>query len=74
MTQRMPEERGRFPPLMVRETMPHLGHGKHLCHLVEYQGIDIKEYKPLVKNAKFLCKVCGRVAAKDENLCEPVEL
>jgi DNA replicative helicase MCM subunit Mcm2 (Cdc46/Mcm family) len=54
--------------------MPHLGHGTHLCHLVEYEGIDIKSYKPLVKNAKFLCKKCGRVAAKEENLCEPIEL
>jgi len=54
--------------------MPHLGHGKHLCHLVEHVGIDINQYKPLVRNAKFLCRKCGRVAAKEENLCEPIKL
>lgn len=74
MAQREPQEAGRFPPLLVREPMPHLGHGTHLCHLVEWEGIDIKDYKPLVKSAKFLCKKCGRVAAKAENLCEPIEL
>jgi len=54
--------------------MPHLGHSKHLCNLVEVLGIPIDEYKPLVRNAKFLCKRCGRVAAKEENLCEPIKL
>jgi hypothetical protein len=52
---------------------PHLGHSKHLCHLAE-SGADLDEYKGLVKNAKFVCKVCGRAAAKAENLCEPVAL
>ncbi|UCB61634.1 MAG: hypothetical protein JSW72_08290 [Candidatus Bathyarchaeota archaeon] len=74
MTADIPIEKGRLPPLMVAEKMPHLGHGKHLCHLVEYKGVEIKEYKPLVKKAKFLCKNCGRVAAKEENLCEPIPL
>jgi hypothetical protein len=69
-----PLERGRYPPMWVREPMPHLGHGNHLCHMVEYLGVDIKDYKPLVKNAKYLCTKCGRVAAKQENLCEPIEL
>jgi len=73
MTEKIPVEEGRYPPIMTRE-MPHLGHAKHLCHLVEHRGIDINEYKPLVKNAKFLCKKCGRVAANEENLCEPIKL
>lgn len=60
-------------PLPAR-AVTHLGHGKHLCHLVEDMGIGIDEYKQLVKNAKFLCKKCGRVAAREENLCEPVKL
>lgn len=60
-------------PLPTR-AVTHLGHGKHLCHLVEDMGIGIDEYKQLIKNAKFLCKKCGRVAAREENLCEPVKL
>ena len=52
---------------------PHLGHSKHLCHLAE-SGADLDEYKGLVQNAKFVCKVCGRAAAKEENLCAPVPL
>ncbi|UCE97094.1 MAG: hypothetical protein JSV51_03270 [Candidatus Bathyarchaeota archaeon] len=72
MAARTPVAEGRYPHLWT--PMPHLGHGKHLCHLVEYKGVDIKEYKPLVKNGKFLCKRCGRVAGKEENLCEPIKL
>jgi hypothetical protein len=74
MAQRLPVEEGRYPTLAPQEKMPHLGHGNHLCHLVDYVGVDIKSYKPLVKNGKFLCKKCGRVAAKEENLCEPIKL
>ena len=38
------------------------------CHL------DIEKLKPLVKNAKFICKACGRAAAKKESLCQPVAI
>jgi hypothetical protein len=60
-------------PLPARSPQ-HLGHGEHLCHLVEDMGINIDEYKKLIKNPKFLCKKCGRVAARAENLCEPIKL
>jgi len=66
------EEAGYYP--LPPRAMPHLGHSKHLCHLVEDVGIDIDQYKPLVRNARFLCKKCGRAAAKEENLCEPIKL
>ena len=52
---------------------PHLGHSKHLCNLAE-SGAGLEEYKGLVKNAKFICKKCGRAAANEENLCEAVPL
>ena len=52
---------------------PHLGHSKHLCNLAE-NGADVQTVKNLVKDAKFLCKKCGRAAAKEENLCEPIKL
>jgi len=69
-------ERARAPytyPIPTR-SVQHLGHGEHLCHLVEDMGIGIDEYKALIKNPKFLCKNCGRVAARAENLCEPTKL
>lgn len=51
----------------------HLGHAKHLCYMVE-NGVAIDVYKRLVKDAKFICRNCGRAAAKAENLCAPVKL
>ena len=61
---------------MAKSNMPHSGHNKHLCYLnnLGYQISNPKEYKELVKNAKFVCKICGRVAASDKNLCKPVVL
>ena len=38
------------------------------CHL------DLKAIRALVKGAKYICKACGRVAAKKENLCKPATL
>ena len=61
---------------MAKTSMPHADHNKHLCYLnnLGYQISNPKEYKALVKNAKFVCKICGRVAASDKNLCKPVAL
>ena len=55
------------------EEAPHLGHSKHLCEMAK-RGEDLETFKSLVRNPKFICKKCGRVAAKEENLCEPVTL
>jgi hypothetical protein len=38
------------------------------------KGADFETYKNLVKNARFICRKCGRAAAKEENLCEPAPL
>jgi hypothetical protein len=35
------------------------------CHL------DLEKLKPLVRNPKFICKACGRVAADEKNICDP---
>jgi hypothetical protein len=69
---------------MAKAKMPHPGHGKHLCYLnnlgfqlsnpKEYKLSNPKEYKSLVKNGKFLCKVCGRVAGRQGSLCRPAKL
>ena len=61
---------GYLPP----DKMPHIGHQKHLCYLAESGESTLEEVKALVKDAKFVCKVCGRAAATEENLCEPVPL
>jgi hypothetical protein len=65
--------------------MPHPGHEDHLCFLenIGYlrsqelleMGVDAKEYyKTLVRDARFICKKCGRAARSDQNLCEPERL
>jgi hypothetical protein len=56
--------------------MPHPEHGKHLCYLnnLGFQVSNEEDYKQLVRNPKFMCKNCGRVAASQDNLCKPVEL
>jgi hypothetical protein len=61
---------------MAKVQMPHPGHDKHLCYLnnLGFQISNPKEYINLVKNGKFSCKLCGRVAASEKNLCKPVKL
>jgi hypothetical protein len=61
---------------MAKTSLPHAGHNKHLCYLnnLGYQISNPREYKALVKNAKFVCKICGRVAVSDKNLCKPMAL
>lgn len=61
---------------MAKAKMPHAGHGKDLCYLnnLGFQISNPEDYKSLVKNGKFLCKVCGRVAAAGKNLCKSVKL
>jgi len=56
--------------------MPHPGHEQHLCHLSgqNRHRHQPQEYAQLVKNPKFVCKSCGRVAGEKGNLCEPVLL
>jgi len=52
---------------------PHFGHDKHLCKLIE-DGATFDDYYNLIKNPEFICRLCGRVASKDENLCEPTRI
>ena len=60
-----------FLPVEKKE---HIGHHKHLCYLAESGDCTLDEIRTLVKDAKFICKVCGRAAVAEENLCEPVPL
>jgi hypothetical protein len=58
----------------------HEGHEKHLCWLTLERRMDevaklrMDEVAKLTKDAKYMCFVCGRVAANAENLCEPVQI
>ena len=56
--------------------MPHPNHENHLCLLqnVGYLQSNMEKYKRLVQDAKFVCKTCGRVAARENNLCSPEKL
>ena len=53
---------------------PHIGHKMHLCELAERGETSMERFKLLVKNSRFICRSCGRAAAKEENLCDPVPL
>jgi DNA-binding MurR/RpiR family transcriptional regulator len=50
----------------------HTGHANHLCELVSKRQMD--KVADLSAGAKYICHICGRAAAKPENLCEPVEI
>ncbi len=61
---------------MKKPTMPHAMHDEHLCYLVNmgYLDSNLEDYKKLIKDAKFLCKTCGRNADAKECLCRPVKI
>ncbi|MBW8002507.1 MAG: hypothetical protein FVQ80_10865 [Planctomycetes bacterium] len=61
---------------MEKPRMPHSGHNQHLCYLVNlgFQQRRPAEYRSLIKEPKFICKKCGRAAAKAKNLCNPAKL
>jgi len=61
---------------MAEAKMPHAGHEEHLCYLqnVGFLMNSFDDYKELVKNGKYICKACGRVAADGKNLCAPEKL
>ena len=61
---------------MAKSNMPHDGHDEHLCYLnnLGFHISEPEEYRELVRNGKFVCKICGRVAASEDNLCKPDKL
>ena len=63
-------------PLDLKIAEPHPGHEAHLCMAqnVGFVEHNLEEYKKFVRNANFVCRNCGRVAAKAENLCKPETL
>lgn len=61
---------------MTNANMPHPGHDKHLCYLVNlrFQDTNPEDFKMLLKNPQYYCQNCGRVATESRNLCKPVKL
>ena len=54
----------------------HGNHGRHLCvaSVMGMPRINIPAYKELIREGKYVCRGCGRVARKSESLCEAEEL
>jgi hypothetical protein len=51
------------------------GHSSHMCAMTCCPcNMDFAKIKATVKDAQYVCKACGHVAAKAKNLCEPVAL
>ena len=48
----------------------HTNHVNHLCELVSKR--HMAKVARLSKDATYLCHICGRASAKEQNLCEPV--
>lgn len=61
---------------MKKPAMPHPGHEKHLCYLanLHFHQSNWQEYKHMVKDARYVCKECGRSAADKHQLCKPAKL
>lgn len=49
----------------------HIGHKHHLCSLVANGTLSLVQMKMLTRNAEFICKICGRSAVLEDNLCQP---
>jgi hypothetical protein len=49
---------------------------RKMCKLVKdgFHSKKTKQFAKLVKEPKFVCKTCGRVANRKACLCKPVEL
>jgi hypothetical protein len=65
---------GIIDPESYRLKGPHIGHKMHLCEMAAEGRVTLEQMKSMVKDAKFICKNCGRAAAREENLCDPVPL
>ncbi len=51
---------------------------KKLCKIVEKRELEekkeLEKYIELVKNGKYLCKRCGRVATDKDSICKPIKM
>lgn len=47
-------------------------HKDHMCEFAKHHGVD--EMRARVKDATFICEVCGRVANNKDYVCRPAKL
>jgi len=48
---------------------------KHLCDRKKSQIVDnLERYRDLVREPRFVCKECGRVAGQKKWVCKPMSL
>lgn len=59
-----------------KRKLPHDADDMNLCYLANdgYQCQDTKAYRELVKDPRYICRLCGRAAHDAKNLCRPVLL
>lgn len=59
-----------------KRKLPHDADCINLCYLANdgYQCQDTKEYRKLVKDPRYVCRICGRAAHDRKNLCRPEPL
>lgn len=43
---------------------------KTLCDMAK-DKVRLKDWRPLVAGAKYICKGCGRVSSKKKKVCKP---
>lgn len=46
--------------------------GKKLCRLAKDDDMDA--LAALARDARYICRKCGRVSSQKKNVCKPVEL
>jgi len=78
----MNEDKGSMPPLseplLQNQRLSPVGvnymgdHKEHMCEFAKHHGVN--EMRARVKDAKFICEVCGRAANSKDYLCRPVDL
>jgi hypothetical protein len=49
-------------------------HSNHICQLIVDNNQNLDKIKGLVKNPKFICFNCARVAESEDNLCSPMPI
>jgi len=49
-------------------------HSNHICQLNADNNRDLDKIKEFVKNPKFICFNCARVAESKDNLCNPMPI